>query len=301
MNFTKSLCVKLAAGLLLLSTVAVPSFALSGTVNANGGLRLRSGAGTYAQIFTVLPDGTEVDVSGITESGWFRVSYNGKEGFVSGEYLVMDEDDIQDLEVVDEPVFGRVTEGPLNVRMEPTTDSGRVKMLSAGTLVQLTDTTLDGWYAVADGYVCADYIRIVDAAEAASVAASAPAFGNGAEVVSYAKQFLGCPYVYGGTSPRGFDCSGFAKYIYSNFGVYLNRTASAQMSNGVSISWGEMQPGDLVFFKKAGSSASRASHVGIYIGGGQFIHASTSRTGVIISDLSSAYYTSGFVGARRVI
>ena len=91
------------------------------------------------------------------------------------------------------------------------------------------------------------------------------------------------------------------KYVFSNFGITLNRTASAQMDHGVAVSMGELQPGDLVFFKKAGSSASRASHVGLYIGGNQFIHASTSRTGVIVSDMNSAYYTTGFVGGRRLM
>ena len=91
------------------------------------------------------------------------------------------------------------------------------------------------------------------------------------------------------------------KYVYANFGINMNRTASAQMDNGTPVSMSELIPGDVVFFKKAGSSASRASHVGIYVGNGQFIHASTSRTGVIISNMSSAYYTTGFVGGRRML
>ena len=106
---------------------------------------------------------------------------------------------------------------------------------------------------------------------------------------------------YGGTSPSGFDCSGFVKYVYAHFGINMNRTASAQMDNGTPVSMSELIPGDVVFFKKAGSSASRASHVGIYIGGGQFIHASTSTTGVIVSDMDYAYYTTGFVGGRRLL
>ena len=89
--------------------------------------------------------------------------------------------------------------------------------------------------------------------------------------------------------------------MYRHFGYTLNRTASAQMDNGTSVARSDLQLGDLVMFKKSGSSASRASHVGIYIGGGQFIHASTSSTGVIISDMDSAYYTTGFVGGRRIL
>ena len=124
---------------------------------------------------------------------------------------------------------------------------------------------------------------------------------KGKQAQDLAMQYLGYPYCYGGSSPSGFDCSGFVRYVYSQFGCSLNRTASAQMSNGTSVSMSELQPGDLVFFLKSGSGASRASHVGIYIGGGQFIHASTSSTGVIISDMDSAYYTTGFVGGRRIL
>ena len=84
-----------------------------------------------------------------------------------------------------------------------------------------------------------------------------------------------------------------------HFGYTINRTASTQMDNGTSVSRSELQPGDLVFFNN-GSSSKRATHVGIYIGGGQFVHASTSTTGVIVSDMNSSYYTSTYVGARRL-
>jgi len=181
----------------------------------------------------------------------------------------------------------------LNVRSAPSTDSEKVDSFSTGKVLTILET-LDGWYKVEEGYVSADYVTIIDAAEAASS-------GSASEVVDLAMQYLGYPYCYGGSSPSGFDCSGFVRYVYSQFGCSLNRTASAQMSNGTSVSMSELQPGDLVFFLKSGSGASRASHVGIYIGGGQFIHASTSSTGVIISDMDSAYYTTGFVGGRRIL
>ncbi len=293
MNLPQSISAKLTAGLLAAVTMITPAFAASGTVNADGGLRLRNGVGTDAGILTVIPNGTEVDVSGVTDEGWFQVSYNDTMGYVSGEYLVLDEDEVQTLETVGEPVYGKVIEGPLNVRSQPTADSSRVRQISIGAVVQILDE-LDGWYEITDGYICADYVKIVDASEASSS-------GSGSQIVDFAMQYLGYPYVYGGCSSRGFDCSGFVKYVYSNFGITLNRTASAQMDHGVAVSMSELQSGDLVFFKKAGSSASRASHVGIYIGGNQFIHASTSSTGVIISDMNSAYYTTGFVGGRRLV
>ncbi len=299
MNFFKTAAARLTAGILAASMMAIPAFAVSGTVNADGGLRLRNGVGTEAAILSTLPNGAQVEVSGITEEGWFQVNYQGTMGYVSGEYLVMDETEVQELKVVNDPVYGRVTEGPLNVRTTPTMGGERVKQLPAGTVVQIVDT-LNGWYEIADGYVSSSYVKIIDASEAVATARTANV-GAGAQVVDFAKKYLGSPYMYGGSSPRGFDCSGFVKYVYSNFGITLNRTASAQMSNGTPVSRGELQPGDLVFFKKAGSKASRASHVGLYIGGNQFIHASTSRTGVIISDMNSAYYTTGFVGGRRLL
>ena len=105
--------------------------------------------------------------------------------------------------------------------------------------------------------------------------------------------------IYGGTGSGGFDCSGFTMHVFSNFGVSLAHGATPQLNNGYTVSQSELQPGDLVFFFGTYNTSSAASHVGIYIGGGQFIHASTSR-GVIISSLSESYYASRYLTARRV-
>lgn len=117
--------------------------------------------------------------------------------------------------------------------------------------------------------------------------------GKGSSVVSYAKQFLGCKYIYGGTTTKGFDCSGFTQYVYKNFGVTLNRTAGAQYSNGTSVT--NLQAGDLVMFGKSG-----INHVGIYIGGNTFIHAANKSRGVTTDTLASGYYKTNYVGARRI-
>ena len=291
MHFSQSFAAKLTAGLLAVTGMIAPAFAVSGTVDAEGGLRLRNASSTDAAVLETIPDGSQIEVSGITESGWYQVSFQDTQGYVSTDYVVLSE--TVELPTVAEPVYGKVTEGPLNVRSAPSTDSEKVDSFSTGKVLTILET-LDGWYKVEEGYVSADYVTIIDAAEAASS-------GSASEVVDLAMQYLGYPYCYGGSSPSGFDCSGFVRYVYSQFGCSLNRTASAQMSNGTSVSMSELQPGDLVFFLKSGSGASRASHVGIYIGGGQFIHASTSSTGVIISDMDSAYYTTGFVGGRRIL
>jgi len=111
-------------------------------------------------------------------------------------------------------------------------------------------------------------------------------------VVGIAMRYLGVPYVWGGSSPSGFDCSGLVSYVFAQIGVSLPHSSYAQFGIGTPVSIGELQPGDLVFF-------TGASHVGIYIGGGQFIHAPHTGDVVKISSLSG-YYSSNFAGARRV-
>ena len=117
--------------------------------------------------------------------------------------------------------------------------------------------------------------------------------GSSSSIVSVAENYMGVPYVWGGTSPSGFDCSGFTQYVFRQCGYSINRTADAQYSNGSYVSYDSLQAGDLVFFANT-YSASGITHVGIYIGGGQFIHAANG--GVKISSLSESYYSSRYSG-----
>ena len=119
---------------------------------------------------------------------------------------------------------------------------------------------------------------------------------NANGVASYALQFVGSPYVWGAEGPKAFDCSGFVKYVYGEYGVYLDHYSGSQYGAGQAVSKGSLSPGDLVFFNTYGS----ISHVGIYIGGGQFVHAASSRIGVTVSYLSEGYYAERYAGARRV-
>lgn len=115
-------------------------------------------------------------------------------------------------------------------------------------------------------------------------------------VVEYAYNFLGRPYVFGAAGPRAFDCSGLTQYVYAKFGVSLPHYTGSQWDMGQSVSRGNLEAGDLVFFNTYGS----LSHVGIYVGGGDFIHAPSSGKTVTISSLSESYYASRYAGAKRV-
>lgn len=119
---------------------------------------------------------------------------------------------------------------------------------------------------------------------------------KGGSIVANARKYLGVRYVYGGTSPRGFDCSGLVQYVCKAVGISVNRTAASQFSNGRAVNKKDLQPGDLVFFAKS----KRISHVGIYIGGGQMIHAPHTGDVVRVASINSGYYNKTYVGARRV-
>jgi cell wall-associated NlpC family hydrolase len=120
-------------------------------------------------------------------------------------------------------------------------------------------------------------------------------------VVDTAKQYMGRPYVYGASGPSSFDCSGFTSYIMNLFGVSIPRTAASQLTqSSYDVSVENLLPGDLVFFR-SGDSSLAASHVGMYIGNGQFIHASSGAGYVTINNLSDSWYNKTYVGARRVL
>ena len=122
---------------------------------------------------------------------------------------------------------------------------------------------------------------------------------SGADIAEFAKQFVGYSYVYGGTTPSGFDCTGFAYYVYNSCGVSLSRSCSVQSRSGVEVSRDELQPGDLILFNNGGNGT--IGHVGIYIGDGYIVHAQNSRTGVVTSTINSGYYNTYYYSARRIV
>ena len=274
-----------------------------GTVNTDA-LRLRNEANTTSTILATASEGDTVVILEDAGNGWYKVDYNTVEGYMSGEYLTVSAQ--ADVTIG----YGLVQAGgsTLNVRSGPGTTYSKVTTLSDGAVVSIVGID-NGWYKIktssgATGYVSSEYMVTCkdssgsrgDGTTAVAVASNS---SMGQQVVDYAKQFLGVPYVYGGNGPNSFDCSGFTTYVYRHFGYTLNRTATGQLSNGVSVSKSELQPGDLVFFKSGGSKP--VSHVGIYVGGGQFIHASTNTYEVRYDNLTSGYYNNVYVYARRVL
>ncbi|MDS0528008.1 C40 family peptidase [Clostridium sp. SHJSY1] len=116
------------------------------------------------------------------------------------------------------------------------------------------------------------------------------------EIVNYAHNFIGRPYVFGATGPNSFDCSGFTSYVYKHFGMNIPRTSGEQFNVGKPIQKSELKNGDLIFF----NTYTKIGHVGIYIGNGDFIHAASSGS-VKVNSLNEGYYTTNYAGARRVV
>jgi len=268
----------------------------AGTVTADA-LRLRESASTDATILATAPEGDAVVVLSDAGGGWYKVDYKAVEGYMSGEYL-----DVQEVAEIDLG-YGMVhADGAtLNVRSGPGTDFAKLGELSSRAVVRIVGID-NGWYKIDYGdqaaYVSSDYM--IPVKDSSGTRGDAPAPSElSQQIIAYAQQFMGVPYVYGANGPSSFDCSGFTKYVYAHFGYDLYRSASDQLANGTPVSMAELQPGDLVFFRY--NTTRPASHVGIYLGDGIFIHASTNRYMVQTNDLTSGHYNRVFVGGRRII
>lgn len=184
----------------------------------------------------------------------------------------------------------------LNVRVSPTTSSNIVTQLPYGAKLEIIYTDL-GWYNVrmedgVTGFVFAPYIT------KAEIVASVPS-KIGTNVATDAYKYLGYRYVYGTAGPSTFDCSGFTSYLYKKYGVSLPRSSNSQGSFGTYVEKSNLIPGDILCFSNR--KDRRINHVGVYVGDGNFIHAATSKRGVVIDNLSENYYVNHYVTARRVV
>lgn len=251
-------------------------------------------------------------------NGWSYVTSDNIEGWVRTEKL---------RETDAKNKVGYINTNSVNFRENPDTSGKIISALSRNAEVEIIEEN-NGWikieYKGKVGYVATKYISETKvqttsrsaksrratttktttktttntANDTAPTSTDAVSNASTSEIVSYAKKYLGYRYVRGGNTPSGFDCSGFTQYVYKHFGYSLSRSSSSQAGNGVAVNKANLRQGDIICF--SGSAGSkRISHVGIYIGGGRFIHAANSRKGVITSSVDGDGYF--YVCARRIV
>ena len=300
-----------------------------GYINANY-VRFRKGPASSYPIIETYNAGTVVGVTGVYMD-WTACLIDGEFGFIYSDYITIPEQ----TPAVEQPlqqttttvteevtpmlplvmpavmfgnVDGYVSGNNVRMRAAPTMSAPIVKELSYGNTITIVGRT-DDWAAVisgnAAGYIYGTYVKVgslgianVGSGAGAVVGGlSGSSYEKGQQIAQYAVQFVGCPYSWGGASPAGFDCSGLVYYVYSQFGVTLNRVAQEQAENGVHVDPSDLQPGDILCFY---SGSSYIGHAGIYIGFGMFVHAQNSATGVVITELAGHYADRGFE-ARRIV
>ena len=292
------------------------------------GLRLRDKMSTDAKTLDTASKG-EVVVVVSKHGDWYKVIYDLKEGYMHGDYLDVSTTDNAELG------YGKVTASAVKVRSGAGTSYSELNKAKRNEKAYILGIN-NGWYRVifedSVGYIRSDYLALTEvpyenksssntpkffrggkstgtdvtagavtgstSSSSGSSSGSAPsgtAAGN--KIVATAKQYLGVPYKWGGTDPSGFDCSGFVYYVLRCNGINVSRTQVPMYSEGTPVSKANLQPGDLVFFQNTYKAG--LSHVGIYVGDGQFIHAPSSGRVVSYADLNSDYYTAHYYGAAR--
>ena len=200
-----------------------------------------------------------------------------------------------------------ITASKLNVRAYPSTDEHGTILgkLSFGDAVTVTGKS-NKWYRIkfsnngvtCDAYVSREYVDTTPTSGGSSGGSTSSGSGTATDIANFAMSFVGYSYVWGGMSPStGFDCSGLMYYVLTQYGYSMKRVANDQMTQGTAVSRDNLQVGDLVFF----GYGNYANHVGMYIGNGNFVHASTPSTGVRVNSLNETYYNTRYIGARRII
>ena len=228
---------------------------------------VRQGPGTDTGIVAQAPKGETCFIIGFN-TGWYKVSFNGQIGYVRSDLLTL----------LETPYTNAGSKG--NTYRE---DSSIATTASSSSSGSSSKSSSSGSTSRSSS------------SSSSSGSSSSAGTSLGEKIVAYAMQFKGYSYVYGGATPSGFDCSGMVYYIYKQFGYNVGRTCTAQLSAGTQVSRGNLRPGDIVVFERTYTTSSRATHSGIYIGNGQFIHAANSRLGVIVTSIDSEYYSSRFI------
>ena len=301
-------------------------------VAAGSTLRLRSKASTSSTILASAPAGEVVIVEGKV-GNWYKVIYNLYEGYMSSDYLNVVSAENVELGygmVNDTQVNMRSGPGTSYKSLGKFTKGEKAyiiginncwyKVIYNDTICYIRSDYLDVTeipYENRDSakkplfFVDGKSTGIAVSAEALNggtvapdlpdkeepVVPDVPASDQAAAIIATAKKYLGVPYKWGGTSPSGFDCSGFTQYVFKAHGITLPRTVASQYALGTKVTKAELIPGDLVFFYARNKDV--IGHVGIYIGDNQFIHASSK--GIAITSLSSTYYINHYYGCRRIL
>ena len=272
------------------------------TVTATS-LNVRSGAGTSYSVITKLPKGTVVDVLESASNGWKKIKTSGgTTGWVSGEYLTTGSagNSSTNNSTSQTSYKATVNTDSLNMRKGAGTSYSVITKLSNGTVVDVLESASNGWKKIKTsngtiGWVSGSYL-----ANGVVEQTSTPSTNKVQAVIDLAHKQLGKPYVWGAEGPNSFDCSGLIYYVYKNAAsITLPRTSSDQYSAGVAVSRSNLKAGDLIFSSTDGTG--NITHVAIYVGDGQMIHAPRNGKNVEKVSINNSYWNKAYVGARRVL
>ena len=252
----------------------------------SGNLNVRAIPSTDGKLVGKMPKDSACEILELLD-GWAHIQSGEVEGYVSTDYLLIGPDAKRKAAELVHTVAIANTDG-LNVRDEASTNGAVMTQVLKGEELDFVED-LGDWIMVSldgdDAYVKAEFVSVEEKLGTA-ITMTELLYGQGVsdvrvDLVEYAKQFLGNPYVWGGTSlTKGADCSGFVLSVFKKYGVKLSHSSRAQANEGTKISASDLLPGDLVFYA---NSSGTINHVAIYIGGGQVIHASNPKSGIKIS------------------
>lgn len=259
------------------------------SVISSGNLNIRQEASTDSEVIGILTNHNACEL--LEDAGeWYKVTSGKVTGYVNKQYLVTG-DEAESIAEQEIKTVATVNTETLNVRAEKSTEAAVLSQVGNSEAFTV-NSVADGWVEISVddsvGYISQDYVTLAQALPTAKTIEQVK-YGDGVSdvrtsVVSYALQFVGNRYVWGGTSlENGVDCSGFTMRILGKYGISLPHSSKAQPSYGTKISASEAKPGDLFFY----GSGRSISHVAIYIGNGQIVHASNKRDGIKVSN---AYY-----------
>ncbi|WP_075719453.1 C40 family peptidase [Roseburia sp. 499] len=260
-----------------------------GIANVDNHLNIREGAGEDYNLVGKLPKDAGCEILE-TEGEWSKIQSGDVTGYVKSEFLFTGDAAVQKAAEV-KSIVATSNTMTLNARTEPNTECSIWTTIAEGEELQVIEDMGDWVKVDIDGdecYVAREFVELSEELPKAMTMTEIR-YGQGVsdvrvDIVQYACQFVGNRYVWGGTSlTNGVDCSGFTMRIYEKYGIYLPHSSKAQANCGTRIDASEARPGDLFFY----GSGKSISHVAMYIGGGQVVHASSAKTGIKISN---AYY-----------